>query len=81
MGAYLLTERFAIPNRFRIATIEVKGNQFLSEGEVREMLGPAMGGNLISADLEGLRVESRRISLGRAARSSAASFPTPFSST
>jgi cell division protein FtsQ len=55
VGAYLLTERFAIPNRFRIASIEVKGNKFLSEGEVREMLGPAMGGNLIGADLEGLR--------------------------
>lgn len=55
VGAYLLTERFAIPNRFRIASIEVKGNRFLSEGEVREMLGPAMGGNLISADLDGLR--------------------------
>src|SRR6187455_1102911 len=39
VGAYLLTERFAIPNRFRIASIEVKGNRFLSEGEVREMLG------------------------------------------
>ena len=55
VGAYLLTERFAIPNRFRIASIEVKGNKFLSEGEVREMLGPAIGGNLIGADLEGLR--------------------------
>ena len=55
VGAYLVTERFAIPNRFRVASIEVKGNKFLSEGEVREMLGPAMGGNLISADLEGLR--------------------------
>ena len=55
VGAYLLTERFAIPNRFRIASIEVTGNKFLSEGEVREMLGPALGGNLISADLDGLR--------------------------
>ena len=55
VGAYLLTERFAIPNRFRIASIEVTGNKFLSEGEVREMLGPAIGGNLFSANLEGLR--------------------------
>lgn len=55
VGAFLLTERFAIPNRFRIASIEVTGNKFLSEGEVREMLGPALGGNLISADLEALR--------------------------
>ena len=55
VGAFLFTERFAIPHRFRIASIEVKGNHFLSEGEVREMLGPAMGGSLISADLEGLR--------------------------
>jgi cell division protein FtsQ len=55
VSAYLLTERFALPNRFRIATIEVKGNKFLSEGEVREMLGPAIGGNLMSANLEALR--------------------------
>ena len=55
VGAFLFTERFAIPHRFRIASIEVKGNHFLSEGEVREMLGPAMGGSPISADLEGLR--------------------------
>lgn len=55
VGAFLLTERFAIPNRFRIASIEVKGNKFLSEGEVREMLGPALGGNIMSANLAGLR--------------------------
>ncbi len=55
VGLFLLTERFAIPNRFRVASIEVKGNNFLSEGEIREMLGPAMGGNLISADLDALR--------------------------
>jgi cell division protein FtsQ len=55
VGLFLLTERFAIPNRFRIARIEVKGNRFLSEGEVRELLGPAIGGNLISANLDGLR--------------------------
>ncbi|MEO8360839.1 MAG: FtsQ-type POTRA domain-containing protein [Vicinamibacteria bacterium] len=52
---FLFTERFAIPNRFRIATIEVKGNKFLSEGEVREMLGPAMGTNLMTANLDSLR--------------------------
>lgn len=55
VGAFLLTERFAIPDRFRIASIEVKGNNFLSEGEVRELLGPAVGDNLVSADLEALR--------------------------
>lgn len=55
VAGFLVTERFAIPNRFRIATIEVKGNHFLSEGEVREMLGPALGGNLMTADLDRLR--------------------------
>lgn len=55
VGSFLITERFAIPNRFRIAEIEVKGNNFLSEGEVREMLGPAIGENLLSANLEALR--------------------------
>lgn len=56
VGSYLATERFAIPNRFQVSQIEVKGNNFLSEGEVREMLGPAMGGNLLSANLEALRL-------------------------
>lgn len=55
VAIFLLTERFAIPNRFQIASIEVKGNHFLSEGEVREMLGPALGRNLIAANLDGLR--------------------------
>lgn len=55
VGLFLLTERFAVPHRFRINSIEVKGNRFLSEGEVRELLGPAMGGSLISANLEALR--------------------------
>lgn len=55
VGLFLLTERFAIPNRFRIASIEVQGNRFLSEGEVRELLGPAIGANLLSANLDRLR--------------------------
>lgn len=55
VGLFLITERFAIPNRFRIASIEVTGNRFLSEGEVRELLGPAIGGNLLGANLDGLR--------------------------
>lgn len=55
VALYLLTERFAIPNRFRIASIEVKGNKFLSEGEVQELLGPAKGMNLLVADLDRLR--------------------------
>jgi cell division protein FtsQ len=55
VGVFLFTERFAIPHRFRISSIEVRGNHFLSEGEVREMLGPAMGESLVGANLEGLR--------------------------
>ena len=55
VGGYLVSERFAVPTRFRIATIEVRGNRFLSEGEVREMLGVAIGENLLGADLENLR--------------------------
>ena len=55
LGAALVGS-YAIPNRFQVSQIEVKGNNFLSEGEVREMLGPAMGGNLLSANLEALRL-------------------------
>src|SRR5207237_1284868 len=38
--------------RLRVARVEVRGGHFLSEGEVRELLGPAVGENILNLDIE-----------------------------
>ncbi len=44
--------------RLKVRAIEVRGNRFLSEGEVRELLGPADGANILTLDIDDL---SRRL--------------------
>lgn len=41
--------------RLKVARVEVRGSHFLSEGEVRELLGPAVGENILTLDLEALK--------------------------
>lgn len=41
--------------RLKVKTVEVRGNRFLSEGEVRELLGPAHGANILGLDIEDLK--------------------------
>jgi len=41
--------------RLRVARVEVRGGHFLSEGEVRELLGPAVGENILNLDIEALK--------------------------
>src|SRR5262249_24697123 len=41
--------------RLRVAKVEVRGGHFLSEGEVRELLGPAVGENILNLDIEALK--------------------------
>ncbi len=41
--------------RLRVAQLEVHGNHFLSEGEVRELIGPALGENVLTLDIEALK--------------------------
>jgi cell division septal protein FtsQ len=45
--------------RLRVGKVEVRGGHFLSEGEVRELLGPAVGENILSLDIEGLKARLR----------------------
>lgn len=52
---FVAVERLGVAKQFRIASVEVRGNRFLSEGEVRELMGPAMGENILLADLESMR--------------------------
>jgi cell division protein FtsQ len=41
--------------RLKVARVDVHGGHFLSEGEVRELLGPAVGENILSLDIDALK--------------------------
>ncbi|MCM2255101.1 MAG: FtsQ-type POTRA domain-containing protein [Vicinamibacteria bacterium] len=41
--------------RLRVARVDVKGQRFLSEGEVRELLGRAVGENILGLDIAQLK--------------------------
>jgi cell division protein FtsQ len=41
--------------RLKVARVEVRGGRFLSEGEVRELIGPAVGENILGLDIEALK--------------------------
>jgi cell division protein FtsQ len=43
----------------RVTKVEVRGGHFLSEGEVRELIGPAVGENILGLDIEGLKARLR----------------------
>jgi cell division septal protein FtsQ len=51
--------RVMASERLKVARVEVKGNHFLSEGEVRELLGPAVGENILSLDIAELKARLR----------------------
>lgn len=41
--------------RLRVEHVDVRGSRFLSEGEVRELLGPAVGENILSLDIDTIK--------------------------
>ena len=43
----------------QVDRVEVRGSHFLSEGEVRELLGPAVGENILTLDIEALKARLR----------------------
>jgi cell division septal protein FtsQ len=51
--------RVMASERLKVGKVEVRGGHFLSEGEVRELLGPAVGENILSLDIEGLKSRLR----------------------
>jgi cell division protein FtsQ len=46
-------------SRLKVARVDVRGGRFLSEGEVRELLGPAVGENILGLDIEALKAHLR----------------------
>lgn len=51
--------RVMASERLRVINVEVRGSRFLSEGEVRELLGPAVGENILNLDIESLKTRLR----------------------
>jgi cell division protein FtsQ len=51
--------RVMASDRLRVGKVEVSGQHFLSEGEVRELLGPAVGENILGLDIAGLKARLR----------------------
>jgi cell division protein FtsQ len=51
--------RVMASDRLKVNRVEVRGSRFLSEGEVRGLLGPAVGENILGLDLEALKSRLR----------------------
>jgi hypothetical protein len=47
-GAY---SKVMAAERLKVAHVEVRGGRFLSEAEVRDLLGPALGENILTLDI------------------------------
>jgi cell division protein FtsQ len=45
--------------RLKVARVDVRGGRFLSEGEVRELLGPAVGENILALNIDALKARLR----------------------
>jgi cell division septal protein FtsQ len=58
-GLFAGYKRVMASERLRVSRVEVGGAHFLSEGEVRELMGPAVGRNILTLDLEALQKRLR----------------------
>jgi len=58
-GTWTAYRSVATSDRLRVQRVEVSGSHFLSEGEVRELLGPAVGEHILSLDIEALGARLR----------------------
>lgn len=59
VGAWSAWQRVFASDRLRVGRLEVRGSHFLSEGEVRELIGPAVGESILGLDIEGLKARLR----------------------
>jgi cell division protein FtsQ len=58
-GAWTAWQRVFASDRLRVGKLEVRGSHFLSEGEVRELVGPAVGENILGLDIDALKARLR----------------------
>jgi cell division protein FtsQ len=58
-GLWTGYSRVMASERLKVARVDVRGGHFLSDGEVREMLGPAVGENILGVDIDDLKSRLR----------------------
>jgi cell division protein FtsQ len=58
-GAWTGYSKVMASETLRVGAVEVRGERFLSAGEVRVLLGPAVGENILTLDLEALKARLR----------------------
>ena len=58
-GAWTISQRVIASESLRVDRVEVRGSHFLSEGEVRELLGPTVGENILFLDIAALKLRLR----------------------
>ncbi len=59
LGGWAGYSRVMASERLKVARVDVRGGHFLSEGEVRELLGPAVGENIFNLDIASLKARLR----------------------
>src|SRR6185436_16196530 len=59
-GAWTGYAKVMASERLKVTRLEVRGARFLSEGEVRELLGPAVGENILTLSLNDLKARLRK---------------------
>ena len=62
VAVYLVWSAYAnvmASERLKVGRVDVRGSRFLSEGEVRELLGPAVGENILGLDVDSLKTRLR----------------------
>jgi cell division protein FtsQ len=58
-GAWTAWQKVFASDRLRVGRLEVRGSHFLSEGEVRELVGHAVGESILALDIEALKARLR----------------------
>jgi cell division protein FtsQ len=58
-GTWTAYQRVLASEQLRVERVEVRGSHFLSEGEIRELLGPAVGENILTLDITALKSRLR----------------------
>jgi cell division protein FtsQ len=51
--------RVMASDRLKVARLEIRGSRFLADQEVRELLGSAVGDNILGLDIEALKARLR----------------------
>jgi cell division protein FtsQ len=57
--AWTAWQRVFASEKLRVGKLEVRGSHFLSEGEVRELIGPAIGESILTLDITALKARLR----------------------